>query len=104
MTQQARQLTWQLADDRAAGEPLRYLIHDRDSKFTPAFDAVFEAEGMKIVLTPRHTPQANAIAERWIRSIREEALDPIIVLGQRHLHRVLGEYVAFYNRAPTPRH
>ncbi len=99
VTQQARQLTWQLADERDGREPLRYLIHDRDSKFTPAFDAVFEAEGMKIVLTPRHTPQANAVAERWIRSVREEALDPIIVLGQQHLQRVLVEYVAFYNRA-----
>ncbi len=98
VTQHARQLTWQLADERAGCEPLRYLIHDRDSKFPQAFDAVFEAEGLKIVLTPRHIPQANAYAERWVRSVRQEALDPIVVLGQRHLHQVLAEYVDFYNR------
>jgi putative transposase len=60
---------------------------------------VFEAEGIAVVLTRRHTPQAYAIAERWIRSVREEALDHIIVLGQRHLHRVLVENVDFYNWA-----
>jgi len=99
IAQQARQLTWQLADARAGLEPLRFLIHDHDPKFTPSFDAVFAAEGMEIVLTPCHAPRANAIAERWIRSVRQEALDPLIVLGQWHLRHVLVEYVDFYNRA-----
>jgi transposase InsO family protein len=99
VTQQARQLTWQLAEMRTEREPLRYLIHDHDTKFTRSFDAVFEVEGMEIILTPCHTPQANAIAERWVRSVRQEALVPIVVLGQRHLRRVLVEYVDFYNRA-----
>ena len=78
---------------------MRFLIHDHDPKFTQSFDAVFVAEGMEIVLTPCHAPQANAFAERWIRSVRQDALDPIVVLGQRHLRRVLVEYVDFYNRA-----
>ena len=54
---------------------------------------------MEIVLTPCHTPQANAIAERWIRSVRQQALDPILILGQWHLRQVLVEYVDFYNQA-----
>ncbi len=88
-----------LQDERDGREPLRYLIHDPDAKFTWAFDAVFEAEGMEIVLTPRHTPQANAVAERWIRSVREECLDHLLILNQRHLGNVLTEYTAYYNAA-----
>jgi putative transposase len=99
VTQQARQLTWQLGEARAGAEPLRFLIHDHDAKFTAAFDTVFTAEGMEIVLTPCQAPQANAIAERWVRSVRQECLDPIVVLGQRHLCSVLIEYIDFYNRA-----
>jgi transposase InsO family protein len=99
VTQQARQLTWQLAEERAGRQPLCFLIHDHDTKFTHDFDTVFAAEGMEIVLTPLHAPQANAIAERWVRTIRHECLDPIVLLGQRHLHRVLVEYSDFHNRA-----
>jgi len=113
VTQQARQLTWQLGEARADAEPLRFLIHDHDTRFTAAFDAVFGAQGMEIVLTPCQAPQANAFAERWVRSVRQECLDPIVVLGQRHLRSALIEYVDFYNHtrphqgiqqhAPIPR-
>jgi transposase InsO family protein len=99
VAQQARQLTWTLGEARGDAEPLRFLIHDHDTKFGAAFDTVFATEGMEIVLTPCQTPQANAVAERWVRSVRQECLDPIVVLGQRHLRNVLIEYVDFYNRA-----
>jgi len=99
VTQQARQLTWELQDRHPDAKPMRFLIHDRDAKFAHSFDTVFRSEGMKIVLTPYRAPKANAVAERWIRSLRNECLDHLLILNQRHLRRVLTEYAAFYNRA-----
>jgi len=99
VTHQARQLTWELQDRSPDIKPMRFLIHDRDSKFTRSFDIVFRSEGIEIVLTPYRTPQANAFAERWIRSLRNECLDHLLILNQRHLRRVLSEYTAFYNQA-----
>jgi putative transposase len=96
VTQQARQLMWDMPD---CPSPLRFLIHDRDSKFTPAFDAVFASEGIEIILTPPQAPNANAFAERWVRSVREECLDHLLIFGERHLRRVLKEYVVYYNGA-----
>src|SRR3712207_2073109 len=95
VTQQARQLSWQLQDGEITA---RYLIHDRDSKFVPAFDAVFQSEGVEIVRTPYRAPNANAVAERWIRSVRQECLDHLLIVGEAHLHRVLAVYVSFYNQ------
>jgi len=63
VTQQARQLTWVLHDRPPDGRPMRFLIHDRDSKFTRSFDRIFLSEGMEIVLTPYRAPKANALAE-----------------------------------------
>ena len=77
--------------------PMRYLIHDHDTKFTAAFDTVFEAEGVEIVDIPYRAPNANAFAERWVRSVREECLDKVIILNERHLRRVLHEYGEYYN-------
>ena len=94
VAQQARQMTWDLHDRDV---PMRYLIHDHDTKFTGMFDAVFESEGIEIVNIPCEAPNANAIAERWVRSLREECLDRLIILNERHLHRVLTEYIAYYN-------
>ena len=94
VTQQARQMTWALQDREL---PMRYLIHDHDTKFTDAFDTVFESEGVEIVDIPYHAPNANAYAERWVRSVREECLDKVIILNERHLRRVLHEYIEYYN-------
>ncbi len=94
VTQQARNL--------AVGERLegvRFLIRDRDSKFSGPFDEVFRTEGVKVIQTPILAPRANAFAERWVRTVRTECLDWTLVLGRRHLERVLRTYTAHYNEA-----
>jgi transposase InsO family protein len=96
VTQQARQLVWYLRDDP---HDMACLIHDNDKKFSSSFDTVFHSEGIKTVHTPFRAPRANAFAERWVRSIREECLDHILILNESHLCRVLKEYVEYYNHA-----
>jgi putative transposase len=76
---------------------LMFLIRDRDSKFTDIFDAVFASEDIRILRTPVWVPRANAIAERWIGTVRREVLDRMLTLNRRHLERVLAEYVAHFN-------
>jgi len=78
-------------------DSLKFLIRDRDAKYTDAFDAVFTAAGMRIITTPVQAPRANAICERWIASARGECTDRILIAGRRHLHHVLSEYVDHYN-------
>ena len=78
---------------------MRCLIHDRDAQFPPSFDRVFAAEGIAIWRTPYRTPTAHAFAARWGRSVREEVLDKLLIVNQGHLHRVLSEYVTYFNRA-----
>ena len=75
------------------------VIHDRDAKFPAAFDTVFATEGVTILRTPYQAPKANAFAERWIRFVREEGLDQLLILNEWHLHRVLTEYVLYFNHA-----
>ncbi len=94
--QQARQLVWDLQEADAS---YRFLIHDRDAKFPLAFDTVFAAEGIAVVRTPYRAPNANAFAERWVRSARAECLDHLLIAGEAHLRRVLREYVTYYNHA-----
>ena len=89
VARQARNLLMNL-EDHADG--LKFLIRDRDAKFTAAFDAVFAAAGVRIIRTPVRAPRANAIAERWIASARSECLDRILITGERHLGLVLSEY------------
>ena len=96
VTQQARNLVWTI---READTAPRFLIHDRDAKFPPAFDTVFASEGIAIARTPYRAPNANAYAERWVRSARTECLDHLLNASEAHLRRVLAEYVGFYNRA-----
>jgi transposase InsO family protein len=94
VTQQARQLTWTLSE---RSPPLRFLIRDRDSKFTRDFDTVFASEGIEIVRTPIQAPRANAIAERFVRTARSECLDWLLILNRRHLERVLRVFIDHYN-------
>jgi putative transposase len=94
VTQLARQLVWELGE---SSTPMRFLIHDRDSKFTANFDQVFVSGGIEIVRTPFRAPRANAVAECWGRSVRQECLDHLLILNQRHLIRVLKEYIDYYN-------
>ena len=95
VTQQARQLAWTLPE-RAT--PVRFLIRDRDSKFTRDFDTVFRSEGVEIIRTPIRSPKANAIAERFVRTVRAECLDWLLIVNRRHLEQVLRVYVDHYNR------
>jgi len=76
---------------------LKFLIRDRDAKYTDAFDAVFTAAGIRIITTPARAPRANAICERWIASARRECTDRILIAGRRHLHHTLSEHVDHYN-------
>ena len=94
VAQQARNFLMDLGD-RVAG--FRFLIRDRDSKFTAVFDAVFASEGIRILHTPVRAPQANAIAERWIGTLRRELLDRILIVHRRHLETVLAEYLTHFN-------
>jgi transposase InsO family protein len=94
VTQQARNLLMDLAD---RADQFRFLIHDRDTKFTAAFDAVFTGADIRIIRTPVRAPWANAIAERWIGTLRRECLDHMLITGPRHLAVVLREYIEHYN-------
>jgi putative transposase len=85
-SQQARQLAWSLTE-RAT--PARFLIHDRDSKFSRHFDDVLRSEGVKIIRTPFRAPKANAFAERWVGTIRRDCLDWLLISSHRQLERVL---------------
>ncbi|HMC03806.1 MAG TPA: integrase core domain-containing protein [Cellulomonadaceae bacterium] len=82
----------------ARSTAIRFLIRDRDAKFSGAFDTVLRSEGMQVIRTPFRAPNANAHAERVIETIRAECLDWTLVLGRRHLDRTLRTYEEHYNR------
>ena len=93
VVQQARNLSFTNVLERT-----RFLIHDRDSKFTAAFDELFRSEGITVVHTPVQAPQANAYAERFVRTVRNECLDWLLIVGRRHLEHVLRTYIEHYNQ------
>ena len=90
VTQRARELIGGFAG-------FRFLIRDRDAKFSASFDAVFEAEGIEVIRIPVGAPQANAICERAVGTVRRECLDRMVVFGRRHLEAILTEYLCHYN-------
>jgi putative transposase len=110
-TQQARQLAWSLAERPT---PIRFLIHDRDSKFSRAFDEIFKSERIEIIRTPFRAPNANAFVERWVGTIRRDCLDWLLIASRRQLEHALRVYIEHYNthrphrafgpKPPTPGH
>jgi transposase InsO family protein len=79
-------------------DSLRFLIRDRDTTFTAAFDEVFHAGGVRIIKTPPQAPRANAICERLIGTLRREVFDQMLIFNERHLVKILTEYTEHYNR------
>jgi putative transposase len=95
VTQQARQVAWTLPERET---PIRFLIRDRDRKFTGGgFDAVFEAQSVRVVRTPVQAPEANGIAERFVRTVRAECLDWLLIVNARHLEHTVKVFVDHYN-------
>ena len=94
VVQQARNLSYEIAQRT---QPVKFLIRDRDAKFTASFDEVFRSEGIRIIRTPVRAPRADALAERFVGTVRRECLDRMLIFGQRHLEAVVHEYVEHYN-------
>src|SRR5215469_16857443 len=81
------------------GHAPKYLIRDNDSKFGSCFARVAITSAIEVLKTPVHAPRANAICERFFRSVRQECLDHLFIFGEKQLQRVLNDYVAYFNRA-----
>jgi putative transposase len=96
VTQAARNLSATLADDQ---KQIKFLVRDRDSKFVASFDRVFSCQHARVIRTPIQAPRANAYAERWIRTVRTECLDWLLIRNQRHLATLLAVFVEHYNQA-----
>jgi putative transposase len=94
VTQHARNLVMTLADEE---RPTRFLVRDRDSKFTRDFDQVFRSEGIRVIRTPVRAPQAKAHAERWVGSLRRECLDRVLIVGRRQLEQIMRVYIKHHN-------
>jgi putative transposase len=94
VSQQARNLLMQLDDE---GARPRFLVRDRDGKFTREFDEVFRSEGIRVIKAPVRAPKARAHAERWVGTVRRECLDRLLILGRRHLQHVINTYSRHYN-------
>ena len=95
VTQQARNLLLILGERE---RQVRFVLRDHDAKFSRSFDDVFRSQGGQVLVTPVRAPKANAFAERWIRTVRAECLDWLLILGRNHLDQVLRVYVQHYNR------
>ena len=92
--QQARNLLMDLGE---RAERFKFVIRDRDGKFTTAFDGVFAGNGTRVIKTPVRSPRANSYAERFVGTLRRECLDHVLILGERHLREALAEYARHYN-------
>src|SRR5205814_10059094 len=90
--QQARNLIMQLGEE----QPFRLLVHDRDSKFGGGFDEIFRSDRARVIRTPVRAPNTNAYAERWVRTVRADCLEQLLIVGRRQLERVLRVYVRHY--------
>jgi putative transposase len=95
VTQQARNLLMALEE---RNRQLRFVLRDRDAKFSRSFDEVFRSDGAELLVTPVQAPRANAYGERWVRTVRAECLDWLLVVGRSHLQQILRVYVQHYNR------
>jgi putative transposase len=95
VAQQARNLVTVLGDQATAFE---FLIRDRDAKFTRTFDDVWRSTGAEVIGTPVRAPNANAVAERWVGTVRRECLDQLLIVGRQQLVRVLRRYLQHYNQ------
>jgi putative transposase len=98
VAQQARNLLLELGEQRRR---IQFLLRDRDAKFCRAFDDLFRSEGAEVILTPVQAPNANAVAERWVRTVGTECLDWLLVISRGHLEQVLRIYVRHYKPAPS---
>jgi putative transposase len=94
VTQQARNLLLVLGE---RGRQVRFVLRDHDATFCRGFDDVFGSEGVEVLVTPVRAPKANAYAERWVRTVRAECLDWLLIVGRSHLEQVLRIYVQHYN-------
>jgi transposase InsO family protein len=99
VTQQARNLLMALEEQNRR---IRFVLRDRDAKFSRAFDDLFRSEGAEILVSPVQAPNANAYAERWIRTVRAECLDWLLIVGRGHLEQVLRIYVQHYPGRDRP--
>ena len=86
---------WKLEEQ---GVKIRFWLHDNDRKFTDKFDSVLRSSGIKVIHLPYHAPNSKAFAERWVRTVREECLDRLLIINEGHLQRVMIQYIAHYNR------
>ncbi len=89
----------QLREATPYGQAPKYLIRDNDSKFGPCFARVVATSAIELLKSPYHAPRANAVCERFLRSVRQECLDHLLIFHEKQLQRVLNEYVAYFNRA-----
>jgi putative transposase len=95
VTQQARNLLLAVGE---RGRQVRFLLRDHDAKFSRSFDDVFRSQDAEVLVTPVRAPKANAYAERWVRTVRAECLDWLLIVGRSHIEQILRVYVQHYNR------